>query len=410
MKPVLFVTGHAPAYRVGAFALLAEHERAEFALFGGRLQHGGEETTGELPFAQRPVHGDDMEGASELYAMASSGRYRAVVCSSGGRLALPATWAGARRARVPLLLWTSLWAHPRTVAHGFSFLALRRLYRSADALVTYGPHVSAYVRGYGARNVHEAPQAVDNEFWSSPDVRPVTHPGWPAGAAVKFLFAGRPEREKGRGVLFEAWSMSGLQAPTAALVLVGTGLTPPWVPAGGAVASAARKREAAAGGVDAVARQPAVVPGAAGGPDGDTAVASIDAVPATTLRDMYAAADVLVVPSIPTRTFREPWGLVVNEAMNRKLPVICSDAVGAAAGGLVRDGHNGIVVPAGEPVALAAALRRLVGDPAARARMGAEGKRDVAAYDFNAWAGGFSSALASLGLSRQPRACREGVR
>ena len=43
------------------------------------------------------------------------------------------------------------------------------------------------------------------------------------------------------------------------------------------------------------------------------------------------------MPSIATPTFREPWGLVVNEAMNRGLAVIASDAVGAAAGGLVAD-------------------------------------------------------------------------
>jgi hypothetical protein len=41
VKPVLFVTGHAPAYRVGAFARLHEREGIEVALFGGRSLHGG---------------------------------------------------------------------------------------------------------------------------------------------------------------------------------------------------------------------------------------------------------------------------------------------------------------------------------------------------------------------------------
>ena len=66
---------------------------------------------------------------------------------------------------VPLILWASLWAHPRSAAHALSYLPLLRLYRSADAVVTYGPHVSAYVRARGARNVHIAPQSVDNDFW-----------------------------------------------------------------------------------------------------------------------------------------------------------------------------------------------------------------------------------------------------
>jgi glycosyltransferase involved in cell wall biosynthesis len=399
MKPVLFVTGHAPAYRVGAFARLHERENVEFALFGGRLAHGGGPTGLDLPFPHRLVGGytpqrahdgrgqpGGLEGraqaaqrkqASELYALASSGRYRAVICSTGGRAAPLAAWAGARRARVPLILWASLWAHPRSAAHTLSYPVLLRLYRSADALVTYGPHVSAYVRSHGGRRVHVAAQAVDNEFWNSAEVSLPNHPRWPTNIEVTFLFAGRPRREKGLGVLVEAWSTSGLQAPTAALVLVGAGSIPPWVPAGGAVVGSASAAQA----LD------------------ERGVLSLDPVPPRQLRNFYAAADVLVVPSIPTRTFREPWGLVVNEGMNRGLPVIASDAVGAAAGGLVQAGRNGLVVPAGEPVALAAALRELAGDPGLRARMGKAARADVSAYTYDAWAGGFSEALTELGLS-----------
>ena len=40
MKPVLFVTGHVPADRVGAFELLHERVGIELALYGGRHQHG----------------------------------------------------------------------------------------------------------------------------------------------------------------------------------------------------------------------------------------------------------------------------------------------------------------------------------------------------------------------------------
>jgi glycosyltransferase involved in cell wall biosynthesis len=388
MKPVLFVTGHAPVYRVGAFARLHEREDIQLALFGGRLKHGGGATADDLPFPHRRVR------EHELYALAASGRYRAVVCPTGGRVAPLATWAGARRARVPLILWASLWAHPRSAVHALGYPALRRLYRGADAVVTYGPHVSAYVRARGARRVHIAPQSVDNEFWRSPDVSLPNDPTWPANVEVTFLFAGRATREKGLGVLVEAWSTSGLQAPTAALVLVGAGSTPPWVPAGGAVV-----------GLDGASHAPLPDGGARPGSSSpsqalaDRRIVSLDPVPPPQLRNFYAAADVLVVPSIPTRTFREPWGLVVNEGMNRGLPVIASDAVGAAAGGLVLDGRNGLVVPAGEPVALAAALRELAGDPALRARMGAAGRADVSAYTYDAWARGFSDALAELGLS-----------
>ncbi|HEY5286987.1 MAG TPA: hypothetical protein VIJ50_07775, partial [Solirubrobacteraceae bacterium] len=89
MKPVLFVTGHAPAYRVGAFARLHEREDVEFALFGGRLKHGGGSTADDLPFPHRHV------SERELYALAAGGRYRAVVCPTGGRIAPLASWVGA---------------------------------------------------------------------------------------------------------------------------------------------------------------------------------------------------------------------------------------------------------------------------------------------------------------------------
>ena len=45
---------------------------------------------------------------------------------------------------------------------------MRRIYREAAAVVTYGEHVSAYVRRHGATRVFVAPQAVDNAFWSAP--------------------------------------------------------------------------------------------------------------------------------------------------------------------------------------------------------------------------------------------------
>ncbi len=122
------------------------------------------------------------------------------------------------------------------------------------------------------------------------------------------------------------------------------------------------------------------------------------------LRNFYGAADVLVMPSVRTRSFREPWGLVANEAMLQRTPVIATDAVGAAAGGLVRDGRTGLVTPAGDADALARALVRLAGDPALREQLGSAGMADAGSYTFAACAEGVSAALASIGRSRESRA------
>jgi glycosyltransferase involved in cell wall biosynthesis len=82
------------------------------------------------------------------------------------------------------------------------------------------------------------------------------------------------------------------------------------------------------------------------------------------------------------------------------LAVIASDAVGAAAGGLVRDGETGLVVPAGDRAALADAMRRLASDQPLRARLGKAGAQDIRAFTYDAWAAGFTAALATLNLAR----------
>ena len=82
--------------------------------------------------------------------------------------------------------------------------------------------------------------------------------------------------------------------------------------------------------------------------------------------------DVLVLPS---RT--EGWPLTVVEAMLAGLPVVATP-VGSVAEA-VRDGETGLLVAAGDPVGLAAALRRLRDDPGLRGRLGARGRTVAAA-------------------------------
>ncbi len=67
---------------------------------------------------------------------------------------------------------------------------------------------------------------------------------------------------------------------------------------------------------------------------------------------LFAAADVFVLPSMI-----EPWGLVVNEALDAGIPVICPHWVGAAAD-LVQDELTGFVTVDNSPECLAAALKR----------------------------------------------------
>jgi glycosyltransferase involved in cell wall biosynthesis len=339
MKPVLFVTGHVAADRAGAFERLHDRVGIELALFGGRHSHAAPPAAPPAAVPHRLVD------QREIGALVRSGAYRAVVAGTGGRVALPLAWRASRQAGVPFVFWAALWRTPRTAAHLAALPLMRSIYRDCAAVVTYGEHVSAHVRAHGATRVFVAPQAVDNEFWSAP-AAPRSDQRFAA------LFVGRPGREKGLAVALEAWRRLALDAT---LTLVGD--------LGGQ----------AGPGVHAVGhRSP------------------------PQLRNLYAVCDVLVVPSIRTRRFIEPWGLVVNEAMNQGAAIIASDAVGAAAGGLVRDGRNGLVVAQRDPAALAQALGALAADRNRAAALGAAGRDDVRAYTFDAWADAFAQALQTV--------------
>jgi glycosyltransferase involved in cell wall biosynthesis len=94
------------------------------------------------------------------------------------------------------------------------------------------------------------------------------------------------------------------------------------------------------------------------------------------LQDAFAAADVLVLPSIvDARGDTEGLGVVLLEAMSCGVPV-----VGSRAGGItdiIEDEESGLLVPPADPALLAMALERLARDPALAARLGAAGERRV---------------------------------
>jgi len=101
----------------------------------------------------------------------------------------------------------------------------------------------------------------------------------------------------------------------------------------------------------------------------------------------YDLCDVFVLPSL-----HEPWGLVINEAMNANRAVIASDQVGAARD-LVRDGENGLLFPAGDVGALADRLARLLSDPGRCRAMGERSGAIIARWGFAEDIAGLRAAL-----------------
>jgi glycosyltransferase involved in cell wall biosynthesis len=88
---------------------------------------------------------------------------------------------------------------------------------------------------------------------------------------------------------------------------------------------------------------------------------------------VLAKADIFVTPSVS-----EGLGVAVLEAMAMGRPVVAT-----ATGGLpeaVLDGETGLLVPPGEPAALAEALVSLLRDPTRARRMGEAGRERALAH------------------------------
>ena len=88
----------------------------------------------------------------------------------------------------------------------------------------------------------------------------------------------------------------------------------------------------------------------------------------------YKSADIYCSPA----TGNESFGIVLLEAMAAGAPIVASNIEGYA--GVVTHGVDGLLVPPKDGAALAAAIERLLADPALRERLAGNASRTVDEY------------------------------
>jgi glycosyltransferase involved in cell wall biosynthesis len=358
-RRIAFIDYFATHYRKRLYEELASRMEADFYFFADEREHFWNR---RIPLVQggdfRRMDRRRFRIAGEplmpgLVADINARRYDAVIKSLNGRLMLPLVYGASRARGVPFVLWTGMWHHPRTTAHRVSKPLTEAIYRTAEAIVVYGEHVKRFVldsADLDPAKVFVAGQAVDPERFEA--VQPSR------GGPTEILFVGQFEERKGLADLMDAFA--GLADPGARLRLVGNGSLQDEIDSRAAV---------------------------------DPRVEVVGYLPQEALPEQLGRARCLVLPSITTATQREPWGLVVNEAMHAGLPVVVTETVGAAAGGLVQDGRNGFVVPERDAIALRHALSRFATEPELAARLGDQARRDVARFSHSAMADAFEAAV-----------------
>ncbi len=97
------------------------------------------------------------------------------------------------------------------------------------------------------------------------------------------------------------------------------------------------------------------------------------------LRQLYRSADIFVLPSL-----YETFGIVLLEAMSFGLPILTTRA--GAIPELIKDGETGLLVPPGNKIALAHAIRQLAASPELRCRLGQNGFSFISEHQkFYSW-------------------------
>lgn len=207
-----------------------------------------------------------------------------------------------------------------------------KYYRRCDHLVGNTRDITRWIvaQGWPTERAHHLPNFVADLAGAAPAALP--------GAAPRLLAMGRLHRNKGFDIAIRALAL----IPGAHLAIAGEG------------------PERAA--LEALAREAGVAGRVAFlGWRGDVGA-------------LLAACDVFVCSSR-----HEPLGNIVLEAWSASRPVVAAAAQGPSE--LVADGENGLLVPPGDPGALAAVVAALLADPQRAARLAAAG-RAAYARDF----------------------------
>jgi glycosyltransferase involved in cell wall biosynthesis len=307
------------------------------------------EVLGGLQFSI-PYRGDTQPVylALPLLGRLSRGRFDAVLVGGWNHLECYQAlgWCSVRQRR--FVFWSETPLLGVLPTRPLRTVLKRAVVSRADAFVVPGPSAARYLETLGADSarIHEAPNAVDNTFWS---VSPVD---LPARDRLTLLYVGRLVESKGVDLALEAFSASRLAGRADFLIA-------------GNESQRDALRQLAVPGVEFLGEQ---------GRDA--------------LRVLYHSADLLVFPSR-----YDPWGLVLNEAACAGLPAIASDGAGASRD-MIRDGESGLLVRAGSRDSLRAAFDRVADDPALPSRLRAGAAAIARKHTPEACAAGLFEALA----------------
>jgi phosphatidylinositol alpha-mannosyltransferase len=241
---------------------------------------------------------------------------------------------------------------------------LRPVWRRLAVRVAVSEAAAGFVTGRLAigDGVRIVPNGVDVDLFAKAE----PHPGLPPGRRI--LWVGRLDRQKGFPVAVRAFAELAGELPDVWFVVVGEG----------------RDRQAVANVPGEIRRR----------------ILMVGSVSHQALPAYHAAADVFVSAALG----QESFGLVLVEAMAAGVPVVATAIPGYRE--VARDGVDALLVPPGDPRALAGAIRRVLAEPATAAGLAGAGRARAESFRWSAVVSrledAYGYAIASRGTALSP--------
>lgn len=372
MKKIAFVTTFCPHHRTKTFELLSQFHQITFYFFSAgdewywQQEHGVEKGKFDYEYIKGFRIGKTRFTPGLPFKL-WKGNYDVYIKCINGKFALPITFLIAKLRKKPFILWTGIWMRLQTKAHRLIFPLTRFIYHHSNAIVVYGEHVKSYLEseGISPERIFVAAHAVDNAFFNreipSEKKEKLLGDLNIDKTAKIILYLGRLEQIKGLKYLITAFSK--IKSENAFLVFAGTG---------------SQEEE-----LKKVVEELRI----------SSKVRFVGYVPQEKASIYYSLSWVLVLPSVTMPYGKETWGLVVNEAFNQGIPVIATEAVGAAAGGLVQDNVNGFIVNERDSEALMKSLGSILEDSELRRKFSRNAKEIIATWNNENMVRGFQAAI-----------------
>jgi len=379
-----FITNFCPFYRVKLFKILADKIGAKFLFFSDASEKNWESLNphGSYDVAVVPLNADSSSKLKVIYNLAKelwTKDYDVFVQGVSGKFFVLTTFIIAKLRKKPIVLWTGFWNHPQTFFHKVTFPIIKYIYLHSDAVVTYGTHVRDYLISIGVKKskIFVAQNTADNDLYNkevSLEEKNELLKKINAENNKIILFVGRLQKEKGVELLLEVINNIHLNPPSKGdfdtnlqntnckLIIIGRG------PQENNLKSYCKQYNL-------------------------ENVIFLDYVPNAVLYKYYNIADIVVVPSITTPKFKEPWGLVVNEAMNQNCVVITSDAVGAAMGGLIEPNKTGFIFPEKDSKKLAENISKVLENAELQKKISKAARKKINTWTYDKMAQGFIKAV-----------------